>query len=891
MTFDAGSASPKLRFVATALAFGCVYFLAAALTDALVGDGIAVLWLASGVYLGVALTVSRRHWAALACGALIGSLAAYVNAGSSLELAVGFAVPSSAEGLLGAVLVERIAGRRFSLGSLRDLVALVAGAVVATALVGLSAAAVAAQTFDTSFADSWLRWWSADALGVLGVAPFVVALRRTGRSRPSGGQLRYAAAVLAGVGVAVLRDPSAVATLIGGALVFPVLLWAGWRWGSRAAALGGAGVAVAATHLASGGADLVASATTTVYVLQAFLAVLLLGSLLFAAAAGDERRGKAEVARARRRLRELMDSAPGAYLAVDAAGRISDWSASAERMFGRDAEQAVGRSLDEAIGPGAGPAARTTRELVLLARHRDGRQFPVELTMRPDSGGGDGVCHVFVQDLSENERMLDELRHASAELEHRRLSGDKQIESLRAELASRRDELGETRRALAIAEQDLTALGRKHDSATSELARAREGKRALEDELQMLRAKQAQTAEELAEETSERQRAEQELAQTLSEKQRAERDVAGALAGQRRLEHELAEAVSRRKRAEQALAEAAAGRQRAEQALAEAAAGRQRAEQELADAVSGWRHAEQELEQVAGRLDATASPVGSDPEHRVLAEHATELVSRYDERGVCLYASPASRPLLGYEPDELVGRPGAELLHPDDRPRLLRARASGSDTSFEARLRRNTGDYVWVEVTLHPVLSRDSGRVVELTTTVRDISRRHEAEEARRESETRFRWVFGTMPTAGAMLTSDGTIERANLALSRLTGYSRDQLEGTALATIADDDDAAEAFLAGLRRVASGDVATVRLVQHLVHASGRGVQVELSITALPTGELVVHLQDASERNRARDDVHSFSPGHTPTAAASADAPATGDLLRRRVSPGVAGPPG
>jgi len=848
MTFRAGSASPKLRFVATALAFGCLYFLVAAVTDALVGDrGVAVLWPASGVYLGVALAIPRRSWAALACGAALGSLAAYVNSGSSLELAVGFAVPSSAEGLLAAVLVERIAGRRFALGGLRDVFALVSGAVVATMLVGLSAGAVAAQSFNTPFAESWLRWWSADALGVLGFAPLVVAMRRAGRGRPSRAQLGYVACVVAGVALAISLDPSAVATLIGGALVFPVLLWAGWRWGSRAAALGAAGLALAATHLASRGADLVASPSTTVYVLQAFLAVLLTGSLLFAAAVGDARRGQAEAGRSRRRLRQVTDSSPAAYLAVDPAGRITGWSPGAERMFGRGAEEALGRSLEETIAPGAGPATATTRELVLMARRRDGGQFPVELTMRP---GDEGASHVFVRDLSEHERMLDELRRTSAELEQRRLTGDQQIEKLRDELASRREELSGSRRELVAAEQDLRRLERQLESATSELARVREGKSALEDEAQMLRAKQARTAEELAE--------------TASGREHAERELAEAADGRRQAERGLAEAESGRQHAERDLAEAASGREHAERELAEAVSGREHAERELAEAASARQRAERELDHVAGRLersleDATARLASSDAERRLLSEHATELVSRYDERGICLYASPASRRLLGYEPDELVGRPGTELLHPDDRGRLLRARAAGTDTSFEARLRRREGDYVWVEVTLHPVLGPDSDRPVELTTTVRELSGQYDAEEARRDADTRFRWVFGTMPTAGAILAGDGRVERANLALSRLTGYSRDQLEGVDLATIVDDDEGAAALRAALHRVASGEVATARLSQQLVHASGRGVSVELGITALPTGELVVHFQAASERNGARDDLHRFTP--------------------------------
>ena len=124
-----GSASPKVRSAAMAVAFASLYFVTAALTDSLIGDaGAAVLWPASGLYLGVMLVAPHRMWRALVCAAAVGSLAAYLYGGSSLQVSVAFAVPSSAEGFLGALLVERIVRRRFRLAAPQDLFALSSGA-------------------------------------------------------------------------------------------------------------------------------------------------------------------------------------------------------------------------------------------------------------------------------------------------------------------------------------------------------------------------------------------------------------------------------------------------------------------------------------------------------------------------------------------------------------------------------------------------------------------------------------------------------------------------------------------------------------------------------------------------------------------------------------------
>ena len=120
----------------------------------------------------------------------------------------------------------------------------------------------------------------------------------------------------------------------------------------------------------------------------------------------------------------------------------------------------------------------------------------------------------------------------------------------------------------------------------------------------------------------------------------------------------------------------------------------------------------------------------------------------------------------------------------------------------------------------------------------RPIAERRADDDAGRVAETRFRSLFGTLPHASALIGQDGRIVRANLALARLTGYSGDQLEGTALGTLVDDEDAA-VFGGRLRQVATGQVATLRLEQRIAHASGRTVPVELKVTPLPA-ETAMH---------------------------------------------------
>ena len=557
-----GSASPMMRLVAATAALASVYFLVAVLTASVIGDsGLAVLWPASGVYLGVMLVAPRHMWSALACGAWIGSLAAYLHAGSSLEVSVAFAVPSSAEGLLGALLVERIAGKRFTLRGLHDLFALVlGGAVAASALVGLSAGAVAAQTLDVSFGESWLRWWSADALGVIAVTPIITA-----PLRPRG---------------------------------------------LRATAVGGLVVALVVTHLAD----------AQLHTVQAFLAVLLLSWLALAIALTERERAFTERERLREGTTEKLDDAGQrvAQLTAELAARSAELH-DAGRRRERLAEeirksQAAGGRTEQELGDARLALAHAERDLNRL--------------------GGD-----LAQAVADRDR-------AQRDLDHSALA----VGRLQAELGD----------------------------AAGELANARTGARALVEELESTRAEQARTSEQLAGAMSDRQRVEQELERLGARFE----NLSGELERTRRAHGRANEAL------EQGRAQFAEQRQRLERSLEEAT-------------------------MRLGRAEAA---------RRLLADRATELSSRYDDRGTCLDASPAFCQLLGYAREELVGRPGAELLHVEDRPRLGRARATQSDGSFEARLRRKAGDFVWVEVSLRPVWDRAAQRLMEIQTTFRDVS-------------------------------------------------------------------------------------------------------------------------------------------------------------------------
>lgn len=142
------------------------------------------------------------------------------------------------------------------------------------------------------------------------------------------------------------------------------------------------------------------------------------------------------------------------------------------------------------------------------------------------------------------------------------------------------------------------------------------------------------------------------------------------------------------------------------------------------------------LRDVSERKRADAKLRESEARYRLLAENSTDLITRHSPHGNFIYASPASRAILGYEPEELERRSIFEFIHPDDKDKLLKEHVkiiSEPNVHINTyRLRRKDGMYIWVEMASRTIyaMRRDGGGPEEIISVSRDITERKQAEEA-----------------------------------------------------------------------------------------------------------------------------------------------------------------
>ncbi|MDQ4135866.1 MAG: PAS domain S-box protein, partial [Pseudomonadota bacterium] len=127
--------------------------------------------------------------------------------------------------------------------------------------------------------------------------------------------------------------------------------------------------------------------------------------------------------------------------------------------------------------------------------------------------------------------------------------------------------------------------------------------------------------------------------------------------------------------------------------------------------------------------------------YRLVAESTSDMIVRagLGDAGARLYLSPATREVLGYEAEELLGTAPVALLHPDDvegwREKIAAlSRGEVDRTTNIHRLRHKNGAWVTVEVAYR--LVRDpAGKPLELVSVVRDITERQKLEAQLAQSQ------------------------------------------------------------------------------------------------------------------------------------------------------------
>lgn len=145
--------------------------------------------------------------------------------------------------------------------------------------------------------------------------------------------------------------------------------------------------------------------------------------------------------------------------------------------------------------------------------------------------------------------------------------------------------------------------------------------------------------------------------------------------------------------------------------------------------------------------------------YRLIADNATDMISKHDLKGQYLFVSPVCTKLMGYASEELVGTNAYDHFHPEDIETIRKSHDTimeiDQDYHVRYRLRKKSGEYIWVETNSKVMESEDGKEILAIT---RDITAEKRVDEALRESEDRLRTIFNQSFQFAVILDKAGKI-------------------------------------------------------------------------------------------------------------------------------------
>ena len=247
----------------------------------------------------------------------------------------------------------------------------------------------------------------------------------------------------------------------------------------------------------------------------------------------------------------------------------------------------------------------------------------------------------------------------------------------------------------------------------------------------------------------------------------------------------------------------------------------------------------------------------SEERFHALIQNAADLIVVIDERGVISYASPSSERIMGYLPQESIGRNFLEWVHPDDMHIALSSLASRSkipgtaqETVVVRSLHKN-GTWRLIEVLGTNLLADAAVRGIVMN--MRDVTERKQAEDQVRRSEERFRALVEHSADAIALLDADGVMIYEGPAAKRIMKFQSDDRVGANIFDLLDTDNLQpqkELF----EKVLKQPNLPIDTVFRYSHSDGSFSWAEATLTNLldePTvNAIVVNYRDITERKLA-----------------------------------------
>jgi len=222
-----------------------------------------------------------------------------------------------------------------------------------------------------------------------------------------------------------------------------------------------------------------------------------------------------------------------------------------------------------------------------------------------------------------------------------------------------------------------------------------------------------------------------------------------------------------------------------------------------------------------------------------IAEIAADWIWEVDEKGLFVYSSSASKRILGYSSDELVGRKYYYDFFPPELKDDLKEKAFAifeSKESFRGFVNPNVrkdGEIVILETSGSPLIDNE-GILVGYRGADKDVTNRFRAEEA----QLRMTAAIEQTPDGIVIMDPQGTIEYVNSGFEHITGYRKEEVIGRKHHLFQEDEHDEALCLAVQEKIIKGENWLGRLTRNRKDGSSYVEEIALSPVLDRVGKII-----------------------------------------------------
>ncbi len=174
----------------------------------------------------------------------------------------------------------------------------------------------------------------------------------------------------------------------------------------------------------------------------------------------------------------------------------------------------------------------------------------------------------------------------------------------------------------------------------------------------------------------------------------------------------------------------------------------------------------------------------SEEKFKTIFENANDIIIYVDPNGTIMDANNKTKEMLGYSPDEIIGRKFADIniYKPEELEKSLKdfqSTLNGNGKKLgmlEYQVYTKSKQPICVEVNSRSI--EKNGKLVRIITIIRDITERKKAEQALKESEKKLRTIFENANDLIIYTDKNGKLIDINEKVEELYGWKRDECIG-----------------------------------------------------------------------------------------------------------------